>query len=1048
MRITGLHIDGFGRFTDRSFGPLECPVTVFYGPNEAGKSTLLEFIRRVLFGFPDGRSRSNPYPPLSGGRHGGRITIATDVGDLITIQRIQGRGAGPVTLSSGLGDAIQSNDLPRLLGNHSRSVFESIFAFSLDELNNEGLLNDDSVNLQIYSAGIGAMRLPTALTELARQKDEIFRPQGRNQFVSNVVQSIDKTDTELRELAGYATEYGHQSERLAENEQELNDVSGRRLKLMSEKERHENLIRAWDPWNDLINAEQRLAELPAVEKFPENGIVLLESLETRAESADQELSSTEERVKRIGADVEQEIEHLTLLERPSEVRELERARSAFDQSVKNLPERQADLSIKHSEMDTSLANLGPDWDAERLTNFDLSLVVREEVANHGERLQNARAAIERSQTALAQEETVLADAREDAERTQADWNNTVRPALDENDTRERRRRIRQSRNTLAELNRVQERSRDLQEQIGDGPEPGAATPNGGGARLRAALLGGVGVALLAAGLSLVAATTLGAGVFLAVIGAVLFTLAAFWFVRGRSPNRAMASPVVARIQRQIHEADEQLAGIRSHIQTDTDALGLQTLDAAALLEAEEGLDVEDARFREWQQVEARLAQAIERAERQALRREEAHRSVQDARATLETEEQAWQGWLRQRGLLSTFSPDSIQELRTLVDLARTHHRDVVAMENHIADIQKDIDEFIDMTRPLAEAYGFEAEWSDYATAAPVADDIIDLHRAVTEAARTRADADKELEEAKQELAVRLKNQEEVAEEIAVLLKSGEAGDAGDFRRRDQVFQERAALTATISSALDQMQRISGPGDALSALRTTLSETDVQTVRDGVRQFEAELEEIDARRPELDTERGAIQTTLNGLASEEYSSRLRLERHRLAEELQGHARNWAVRMIAESLIRKAQSKFERERQPDVIRHAENFFLNVANGAYQAVFSPLGSSEIKVRDAAGIDKTPQELSRGTREQLFLALRFGLILELGQRAERLPVIVDEALVNFDPTRGTRAAGSFIELSETNQVLVFTCHPQIVNWFVNAAALRGAAEPEVVRI
>ena len=76
------------------------------------------------------------------------------------------------------------------------------------------------------------------------------------------------------------------------------------------------------------------------------------------------------------------------------------------------------------------------------------------------------------------------------------------------------------------------------------------------------------------------------------------------------------------------------------------------------------------------------------------------------------------------------------------------------------------------------------------------------------------------------------------------------------------------------------------------------------------------------------------------------------------------------------------------------------------------------------------------------------FGLILELGQRAERLPVIVDEALVNFDPDRGTRAASSFIDLSETNQVLVFTCHPQIVDWFVDAASQRGAAEPEVVRI
>ena len=171
-------------------------------------------------------------------------------------------------------------------------------------------------------------------------------------------------------------------------------------------------------------------------------------------------------------------------------------------------------------------------------------------------------------------------------------------------------------------------------------------------------------------------------------------------------------------------------------------------------------------------------------------------------------------------------------------------------------------------------------------------------------------------------------------------------------------------------------------------------------------------------------------------------------HRLSEELQGHAQDWAVRTIAESLIRQAQSKFEKERQPDVIRHAERFFLDVTGGAYQAVYSPLGSSEINVRDAAGNIRTPQQLSRGTREQLFLALRCGLILELGQRSERLPVIVDEALVNFDPTRGNKAAGSFIELSETNQVLVFTCHPQIVDWFVDAAAQRGAVEPEVVGI
>ena len=141
-------------------------------------------------------------------------------------------------------------------------------------------------------------------------------------------------------------DYRRQSERLAEIDRELKDVGERRLQLMSKKERHENLIRAWDPWNDLISAEQRMAELPAVEAFPENGTILLESLETRAETARQELSSADERVKRIKANVDEEIEHLVILERSNEVRALERGRSAFDQSVKDLPERRAELSSK------------------------------------------------------------------------------------------------------------------------------------------------------------------------------------------------------------------------------------------------------------------------------------------------------------------------------------------------------------------------------------------------------------------------------------------------------------------------------------------------------------------------------------------------------------------------------------------------------------------------------------------------------------------------------------------------------------------------------
>ena len=360
MRITGLHIDGFGRFADYSFGPLERPVTVFYGPNEAGKSTLLEFIRRILFGFPSGRNRGNEYPPLAGGRHGGRVTIATDAGEVITIDRAPGRGDGPVSLTTDAGEILAAGDLQRLLGNHSKSVFEGIFAFTLDELNDQSRLSDESVNVQLYSAGIGAMRLPDALATLDRQKREIFVPRGSSQSVPKIATEIERTNSELQQIAGYATEYHRQSDRLAEIERELGTVGARRLQIASEQDRLENLERAWDHWNELISAEQRLAELSAVKTFPENGVIRLETLEAQAETARDELSAAGEQVQRIKASVGEEIEHLTILDKSSEVRALERERGAFDQSVKDLPERRAELASKRSELETSLANLGPD----------------------------------------------------------------------------------------------------------------------------------------------------------------------------------------------------------------------------------------------------------------------------------------------------------------------------------------------------------------------------------------------------------------------------------------------------------------------------------------------------------------------------------------------------------------------------------------------------------------------------------------------------------------------------------------------------------------
>ena len=85
MRVTDLRVDGFGIWTELHLDSLSNRVTVFYGANEAGKTTLLQFMRSVLYGFsPDRRARY--LPPVHGGQIGGMLQVENNH-QLLRIQR-------------------------------------------------------------------------------------------------------------------------------------------------------------------------------------------------------------------------------------------------------------------------------------------------------------------------------------------------------------------------------------------------------------------------------------------------------------------------------------------------------------------------------------------------------------------------------------------------------------------------------------------------------------------------------------------------------------------------------------------------------------------------------------------------------------------------------------------------------------------------------------------------------------------------------------------------------------------------------------------------
>ena len=420
----------------------------------------------------------------------------------------------------------------------------------------------------------------------------------------------------------------------------------------------------------------------------------------------------------------------------------------------------------------------------------------------------------------------------------------------------------------------------------------------------------------------------------------------------------------------------------------------------------------------------------------------------ESKKRLETVQQEWKEWIQVHGLQDGLTPSTVVRLQERVEIGRNHLENVRNCHQRIEAIRKDIDKYIEVVGPLASAFEIPFDGNKPSTVAAAADMLIELFERVQARVKDRTDAKTEVKNTGRQLEERKGDLGTVEEELTQLLRSGDAEDAEDFRLRADLFKKRAGLDEHMRTALNRLQRLSGPGEPLESLKTDLSRTDSQSIADEIDRLEEERANADSQIEKLSTERGSIQTELQRLVGEEESSRLRIERNVLCEQIRGHARDWTRFTLAQNLLEEARRKFERERQPGVVRHAQQFFAEITEERYRQVYAPLGEQTITVTDADGRTKQPSELSRGTREQLFLSLRFGLIRELGQRTEPLPVVVDEILVNFDPERALRAAVAFVELSHTNQVLVFTCQPTVVELFRSAASETGVEAPDEVRI
>jgi uncharacterized protein YhaN len=127
-------------------------------------------------------------------------------------------------------------------------------------------------------------------------------------------------------------------------------------------------------------------------------------------------------------------------------------------------------------------------------------------------------------------------------------------------------------------------------------------------------------------------------------------------------------------------------------------------------------------------------------------------------------------------------------------------------------------------------------------------------------------------------------------------------------------------------------------------------------------------------------------------------------------------------------------FERTHQPQALIEAARLFDRMTRGKYRNIWTPLGEKRLIVEDDQGRSFPVQSLSRGTREQLLLAVRLAVVRKLAAEGISLPVILDDVIVNFDEDRAASTAELLLELAGQGlQILFFTCHKHLAQLFAS---------------
>lgn len=188
------------------------------------------------------------------------------------------------------------------------------------------------------------------------------------------------------------------------------------------------------------------------------------------------------------------------------------------------------------------------------------------------------------------------------------------------------------------------------------------------------------------------------------------------------------------------------------------------------------------------------------------------------------------------------------------------------------------------------------------------------------------------------------------------------------------------------------------------------------------------EQINAALPQIRNQlreaRSRVDSLTGQLRTMDSPESLQAQRDQCTRRLEALQAEYDAIALAMEALTQANTVLQTRFSPALGAETARIFSAITGGRYDKVLLDRNLSLSAQPDGDAMPRALSLLSQGAGDQLYLAVRLAICRMVLPRDKAAPLILDDALANFDDQRLAAALDWLAEESRTRQILLFTCH------------------------